>query len=120
MSCVGHGAQARARDRVREACGAVEGDPGVLLAPDDVDRQLDIGEPIFDFRGEAFVGLGDLAIERPLALVGDPWCGQLAKLIWAEASMTGGLDVGGQRAGVDRRRERGEDLGVVMDEAEER
>jgi len=66
MPCDGDGAQDRVRDRVREASRVVEGDPGVLLAPHDVERQIDIGKSIFDFFGDAFVGLcADRVSHRP-------------------------------------------------------
>lgn len=65
MSRVGDGVQTRVGDRIREACRAVEGDPGVLLTPDDVDGQVNVGQSIFEF-------VGSLRTRSPF------WAGRLA------------------------------------------
>ena len=68
----------------------------------------------------ALVGLLDLAIERGLAVGGDPRRHELVEILGAEPAVAGGLDVGGDDGLVDVRGQLRQQPRVLLDEPEER
>jgi hypothetical protein len=82
----------------------VGGDPGVIAAPDDADRDVDLAQARLELGEVALVGLLDLAIEGRLAVSGDPRRQELREVRGAQAAAAGALDVGGDDGLVDVRR----------------
>jgi hypothetical protein len=62
-----------AGNQLGEPLAAVDRDPGVVASPDDEDGQVERRVERLDLRGVGLIGLGDLAVERGLAGLAEPW-----------------------------------------------
>ena len=98
---------------------AVDRDPGVLGAPDDLHGQVERRVQRLDLVGVALVGLRDLPVERRLAGGAEPGLDQQVEVVGPQRSVRGAGDVLADERLVQRRRERGEHRRVRGDEPEE-
>jgi hypothetical protein len=99
--------------------GTVDGDPGVLDAPDDQYGHVDRRVQRLDLIGVALIGLRDLAVERGLAGAGEPRRAEHVQLVGRERVVSGAGDVRAHQRRVQRRREPRERRSVFRHEAEE-
>jgi hypothetical protein len=76
MPGASHEGKARVRNQVVKLVSEIGGDPRVLGGPDDAHRHRDITEALLILGQKALVVVGDLSVERLLALVGGPWLDQ--------------------------------------------
>jgi hypothetical protein len=106
--------QARVGDEIGEAVSAIDGDPGVVLSPDDQDGKIKLGVARLDLVGVGLIGLSDLAIERLLTVGSEPRCDEHVRLCWGETRVAGAGDVSTDGALVYGGRKSAENVGMLV------